>query len=110
MLTVLTKLVPGPPVAIISAKGAHENIQQQVYTRIWQSVVRIVHTLDFTVEDPSQLEEDEAIGGLNDGEEGVPQGDDESETGLGEVHALVFQVSDKPGHKAPGGFLSGNRR
>jgi hypothetical protein len=82
-------------------EAAHENIQQQVYTRIWQSVVRIVHTLDFTVEDPSQLEEDEAIGGLNDGEEGVPQGDDESETGLGEVHALVFQVSGMTGRERP---------
>ena len=82
-------------------EAAHASIQQQVYTRIWQAVTRMVTKLDFTIADQQVDANDEAHIQADEGDGEAPPDDqvDDGSTGMSE--GVVFQASGMTGHEQP---------
>jgi DNA-dependent protein kinase catalytic subunit len=67
-------------------ESVHKSIQRQVYTRIWQAVIRIVKTLDFVLD-------------TEQGEAGGEEGNEENNAVLD--WGIVFQASGLTGREQP---------
>ena len=81
---------------------AHQEIQRQVYRRVWQAVIRIVETLDFTVDEVGPQEDTESGETKDHDETGASaNGDDAADAGVSDMSGLRFQASGMTGREKP---------
>ena len=81
-------------------ESVHESIQRQVYTRIWQAVIRIVKTLDFVLDTETEAAQDDKGNTADEqGEAGGEEGNEETNAVLN--RGIVFQASGLTGREQP---------